>query len=114
MLASKWVVRDFLTGVFEPFPHGAWVVGMKMQSMECNFIVTSQASSLGIHLQSHRGEKLDKCNQIGAGSVLKSVVVLTFAFLSICISFVFRDKYGWSGGRGQCGDVCGRVGLWSL
>ena len=24
MLASKWVVRDFLTGVFEPFPHGAW------------------------------------------------------------------------------------------
>ena len=33
-------------------------------------------------------------------------------FQSICISVVFRDKYGWRGGRGQCGDVCGR--LWSL
>ena len=34
--------------------------------------------------------------------------------ICICISFIFRDKYGRSGGRGQCGDVCGRVGLWSL
>ena len=72
--------------------------------------MTSQAGSLRIHLQSHSGEQSDKCNQINARSPVKSLVVLIFVFLSICISFVFRDKYGWSGGRGQCG----RVGLWSL